>query len=155
MKLCQLQETDCSLLGSVSSLDNYWRGGGGVGGAPPAPPPSLVLQKCVPVRYFLRDHIFFQLAFMLAFFRILNDDFWRIPPPTSYIWKSPPGSLPVQSTNVVSHLLSYNKALINQLLGSMLKNIRTSALCTDLTPFRPYVRAAVRIFFSIDRAIGE
>ena len=28
----------------------------------------------------------------------------------------------------------------------MLKNIRTLALCTDLTPFRLYVRAVVRIF---------
>ena len=33
-------------------------------------------------------------------------------PLTSYIWKSPPGSLPVQSTNFVSHSLSSNKALI-------------------------------------------
>ena len=31
-------------------------------------------------------------------------------PLTSYIWKIPPGSLPVQSTNFVSHLFSYNKA---------------------------------------------
>ena len=69
---------------------------------------------------------------------------------------SPPGSLPVQSTNFVSHLLSHNKALIlRPSLGSMLKNIRTLALCTDLTPFRPYVRAVVRIFFRIDRAISE
>ena len=76
-------------------------------------------------------------------------------PLTSYIWKSPPGSSPVQSTNFASHLLSYYKALINQLLGSMLKNIQTLALCKDLTFFRPYVRAAVRIFFRIDRAFGE
>ena len=33
-------------------------------------------------------------------------------PLTSYIWKIPPGSLPVQSTNFVSHLLSSNKAPI-------------------------------------------
>ena len=74
------------------------------------------------------------------------------PPLTSYTWKSPPpGFLTSQSTNFASHLLSYNnKALINQLLLSMLKNIQTSALCSDLTPFRPYVRAAVRIFFRID-----
>ena len=78
------------------------------------------------------------------------------PPLTSYIWKSPPGSLPVQSTNVVSQLLSHNKALIlRPALGSMLKNIRALALCTDLTPFCPNVRAVVRIFFRIDRAIGE
>ena len=90
-------------------------------------------------------------------FRVLNDDFWRIPPDFVYM-EEPPGflhGLPVQSTNSASHLLSYNKALINQLLGSMLKNIWTLALCKDLTPFRPYVRAAVRIFFRIDRAIGE
>ena len=36
----------------------------------------------------------------------------------------------------------------------MLKNIQTLALRTDLTPFGPYVSAAVRMFFSIDRAIG-
>ena len=35
-----------SLLGSVSSFENYlWEGGGG--GGRPAPPPSLILQKCV------------------------------------------------------------------------------------------------------------
>ena len=33
-------------------------------------------------------------------------------PLTLYIWKSPVGPLPVQSTNLVSHLLSLNKALI-------------------------------------------
>ena len=67
---------------------------------------------------------------------------------TSYTWKSPPGSLPVQSTNFVSHLLSNNKTLIlRPALGSMLKNIRTLALCKDLTPFGPYVRAVVRIPF--------
>ena len=36
----------------------------------------------------------------------------------------------------------------------MLKNIRTLALHTDITPFGPYVRAAVRIFFSIDYTVG-
>ena len=69
-------------------------------------------------------------------------------PLTLYIWKSPPpGSLSVQSTNFVSHLLSHNKALIlRPALGSMLKNIRALALSTDLTPFRLNVRAVVRIF---------
>ena len=80
---------------------------------------------------------FFQLVFMLVFFRVLNDDFWRIPRLRIY-GRAPPGSLPIQSTNFASHLLSYNKALINQLLGSMLKNIRTLALRIDLTPFHPY-----------------
>ena len=36
----------CSLLGSVSSLENYERGGGGR----PAPPPSLILRKCVQIK---------------------------------------------------------------------------------------------------------
>ena len=59
----------------------------------------------------------------------------------------PRGSLPVQSTNFVSHLLSLDKAVIlRPALGSMMKNIRTLALCTDLTPFRLYVRAVARIF---------
>ena len=62
-----------------------------------------------------------------------------------------PGSLPVQSTNFVSHLLLYNKALILKPIAWVnAENIRTSALCTDLTPFRPYVRAAVRIFSELN-----
>ena len=69
--------------------------------------------------------------------------------------EEPPSSLPVQATNFESHLLSYNKAFINQLLGSIPKNTRALAIRTDFTPFRPYVRAAVRIFSRIDRAIGE
>ena len=36
----------------------------------------------------------------------------------------------------------------------MLKNIRTLALRTHITPFGPYVRAADRMYFSIDRAMG-
>ena len=65
------------------------------------------------------------------------------PPLTSHVWIP----LPFQSTNFSSHLLSYNKALINQLLGSMLNSIQTLALC--LTPFRPCVRAAVGIFSAL------
>ena len=61
--------------------------------------------------------------------------------------EEPPRYLTSSLPNFVSHLLSHNKALIlRPALGSMLKNIRALALCTDLTPFRPYVRAVVRIF---------
>ena len=43
---------------------------------------------------------------------VLNDDVWRVPPDFVYMEEPPPpGSLPVQSTNSVSHLLSQNKAL--------------------------------------------
>ena len=59
-------------------------------------------------------------------------------------------SLPVKVIHVAFHVVIICLSSDLRSAWSMLKNIRTLALCMDqLTPFGLYVKAAVQIFFSI------
>ena len=48
-----------------------------------------------------------------------------------------------------------NKALINQLVGSIPENFRTLVFRADLTPFGSYFKTVVRIFSRLDLTIDQ